>query len=393
MKKTNRFMLFILIALLLSCGGDSSTVAGSNGGISGTGNGGGTQVSLAGSAYKGPLIQDSSVSVFSIDGDTSSEVANTLVQTNLGNFSFDVDPGLLSIAASGRFYDEVDATYSDDAVTLSALANIGSEQQTHIYLNVLTHLSHDYALQLINQGYSYEQARYESESRVKELLKSVTGDISTTQPFINMGISTSPETTPEDNAYALYISSLFAESVNDRRVDDPGYTMTTLLNRLKEDVVNQDPIDEETLVSLQEANGRLDATAIQQNLEAVLIGETIVSISNVIEEVSPGLVPPSNLTTFTDNVNSKQRFCFDMTAICSDPEHKAEIIVPSGYSYELQIDDNGDFSSPEISTTWGRNFYEVDFAALTSGVWHFRVRRNHESGQLSTWAEADFQLP
>jgi hypothetical protein len=169
--------------------------------------------------------------------------------------------------------------------------------------------------------------------------------------------------------------------------------MTTLLNRLKEDVINQNPIDEGTLASLQEANGRLDAAAIQQNLEAVLIGETIVSISNVIEEVSPGLAPPSNLTTFTDNIYSKQRFCFDMTAICSDPVHKAEIIVPSGYSYELQVDDNGDFSSPEISTTWGRNFYEIDFAELTSGVWHFRVRRIHESGQLSVWAEADFELP
>ena len=393
MKKANRFMLFIVIALLLSCGGDASSIASSNGGISGTGNGGGTQVSLAGSAYKGPFIQDSSVSVFKVDGGASSEVSNTLVLTNQGNFSFNVAPGLLSIRATGRFYDETTATYSADAVTLKALANIGTTPQKPIYLNVLTHLSHDYALELINQGYSYAQATSEAENSVTDLLKTVTGDISITQPFINMSITNTSETTPEDNTYALYISSLFTESVNDKKLEDPEYTMTTLLDTLKADVINQDSIDEATLASLQQANGRLDAAAIQQNLEAVLIGATIAPIDNVIEEVSPGLAPPSNLTTYSDTVNSKQRFCFDMTAICSDPAHKAEIIVPSGYSYEFQFDNNGDFSSPEISTAWGRNFYEINFSSLSSGTWYFRVRRIHDDGQLSVWESVDFQLP
>ena len=181
--------------------------------------------------------------------------------------------------------------------------------------------------------------------------------------------------------------------MNDKKLEDPEYTMTTLLDTLKADVINQDSIDEATLASLQQANGRLDAAAIQQNLEAVLIGATIAPIDNVIEEVSPGLAPPSNLTTYSDTVNSKQRFCFDMTAICSDPGHKAEIIVPSGYSYEFQFDNNGDFSSPEISTAWGRNFYEINFSSLSSGTWYFRVRRIHDDGQLSVWESVDFQLP
>ena len=39
MKNTTKFVLFLLVALLLSCGGDSF-LASNDGGISGTGNGG-----------------------------------------------------------------------------------------------------------------------------------------------------------------------------------------------------------------------------------------------------------------------------------------------------------------------------------------------------------------
>lgn len=392
MNKLSKCILFLFIALLVSCGGDSYSVAGNDGGISGTGSGG-SKASLVGSAYKGPFIQDSAVNVFKIEGDTSSEISNTLVQANLGNFTLETDPGLLSVRATGRFYDETTATYSDDTVTLSALVNVAADEESTLYINVLTHMSHDYAVELINQGNSYGQAMQQAENRVKELLASVTGEVPTTQPFINMNLSNSPGTVPEDNAYVLYVSSLLTEAVNERSLEDPGYTMTTLLNTLKADVFNDSAIDEETLVSLQEANGRLDAASIQQNLEAVLLGETIAPVSDVIEEVSPGLIAPSNLTTFTDTVNGKQRFCFDMVAVCSDSAHKAEIIVPAGYSYEFQIDNNADFSSPEVSSPWGRNFYEIDTVTLGSGTWHFRVRKIHESGQLSTWADVDFVLP
>ena len=392
MNKLSRCIFFPFIALLLSCGGDSYSVASNDGGISGTGNGG-SKASLAGSAYKGPFIQDSAINVFKIEGDTSSEISNSLVQENLGNFTLQTDPGLLSVRATGRFYDETTATYSDDTVTLSALVNVTAGQQARLYINVLTHMSHDYAVELINQGNSYEQAMQQAERRVKELLATVTGEVSVTQPFINMNLSNTPGTVPEDNAYVLYVSSLFSEAVDERSIESPGYTMSTLLNTLKADVFNDSAIDEETLASLQEANGRLDATSIQQNLEAVLLGETIAPVNDVIEEVSPGLVAPSNLTTYTDTVNSKQRFCFDMLASCSDSGHKAEIIVPTGYSYEYQIDDNADFSSPSESSTWGRNFYEIDTVGLASGTWYFRVRKIHESGQLSTWADVDFVLP
>ena len=393
MKKITQLTFFLLVALLLSCGGDSYPAASNEGGISGTGNGG-SKSSLSGSAYKGPFIQDGEVNVISIEGDNSSEIANSQIRDNLGDFLLEVEPGLLSVSATGRFYDETEATYSEESVTLKALVNKDPEQQASIFVNALTLLSHDLAVELINQGNSYEQATLEAENKVKDLLTAVTGDIPTSQSFLNMNISNTPGTTAEDNAYSLYISSLFTEAVNERRVEAPQYTMTMLLNTLAADVINGDPIDEDTLASLQEANGRLDAASIQQNLEAVLIGETIAPIGDVIETVSPGLVPPSNLTTSADPVAGAQRFCFDMTADCSSPEHKAEITVAQGHTYDLQIDDNADFSSPIVSLQdWQRNYFDIEHASLGSGTRYFRVRKSHDDGQLSLWAQTDFVVP
>lgn len=392
MKNTTKFIFFLLVALLLSCGGESF-VASNDGGISGTGNGG-SKSSLAGSAYKGPFIQDSEVNVLKIEGDSSSLIASSQVQANLGDFLLEVEPGLLSVATSGRYYDETEATYSEESITLKALVNKDPEQPALVFVNVLTLLSHDEAVKGIDLGNSYEQATQDAQSKVKTLLAAVTGDIPTSQPFTNMNISNRPGTTAEDNAYALYVSALFSEAVNERRLEEPQYSMATLLNTLRADVGNGDPIDETTLRSLQEANGRLDAASIQQNLEAVLIGETIAPVADVIEAVSPGLVAPANLTTSVAPTAPAQQFCFDMTAVCSNPEHKAEIITASGYSYELQIDDNADFSSPIVDLQgWQRNYFEIEHVSIGSGTRYFRVRKSHDDGQFSLWSQTDFQVP
>jgi len=125
-----------------------------------------------------------------------------------------------------------------------------------------------------------------------------------------------------------------------------------------------------------------------------LIGETIAPIGEVIETVSPGLVPPSNLTTSVNTTGEAQQFCFDMTVECSNPEHKAEIITAVGYAYDLQIDDNADFSSPIVNLTdWRRNFFDVEHASLGSGTRYFRVRKSYDDGQLSLWAQTDFVVP
>ena len=400
MTKTTKIFFYFLIALLLSCGGETY-VASNDGGISGTGDGsvpgpgnGGNISSLVGSAYKGPFIQDSEVNVFNIGDDTGSIISNTVIEANLGDFTLEVEPGLLSVAASGRFYDETEASFSADSVTLRALINKAPDQEESIFVNVLTHLSHDYAIELIYQGHSYEKATELAEKRVKELLAAVTGDIPTSEPFNNMNISNSPGTVPGDNAYALYISSLLTEAVHERSIEEPQYTMTALLNALRENVIYNAPIDEATLTFLQEANGNLDASSIQQNLEAVLFGATIAPVGDVIEAVTPGLIPPSNLSTYTDPLYAIQSFCFDMGALCSDPAHKAEIIVAQDYTYEFQIDDNVDFSSPLASETgWMRNYFDIEAASLGSGTWYFRVRKKHDTGQYSTWAEVEFVVP
>lgn len=76
------------------------------------------------------------------------------------------------------------------------------------------------------------------------------------------------------------------------------------------------------------------------------------------------------------------------------PEHKAQIVTATGFTYDLQIDDNADFSSPIVDLSgWRRNYYEIEHSSLGSGTRYFRVRKHHDDGQLSLWSETDFETP
>ena len=392
MKKITQLLFSLSMVLLLSCSG-GTYVASNDGGISGTGNGG-SQSSIAGSAYKGPFVQDSEVNVFKVDGDSSALISNAQVQANLGDFIVEVEPGLLSVATTGRFYDETTATFSDDSVTLKALVNKLPDQQALIFINVLTLLSHDDTIERINLGHSFEQANNEAQEKVKTFLAALTGEIPTSEPFTNMNIINTLNTTPQDNAYSLYVSSLFSEAVHIQRLEEPHYSMTTLLSQLRSDLINNLPLNETTLRTLQEAHANLDAETIQLNLQALYVDANVPPLSDVIAIVSPGLEGPENLTAYYDAEVAIQRLCFDMMSTCSQAQHTDEITRPESFNYEIQLDDQNDFSSPTISeANWPINFFDIEAESLGSGEWYFRVRKQHASGQYSVWEQIDFILP
>tara|TARA_B100000446_G_scaffold163147_1_gene164024 strand:+ start:876 stop:1151 length:276 start_codon:yes stop_codon:yes gene_type:complete len=81
-------------------------------------------------------------------------------------------------------------------------------------------------------------------------------------------------------------------------------------------------------------------------------------------------------------------------ASSTTPEHKAQIVTATGLTYDLQIDDNVDFSSPIVDLSgWRRNYYEIEHSSLGSGTRYFRVRKHQDDGQLSIWAQTDFVVP
>ncbi len=82
----------------------------------------------------------------------------------------------------------------------------------------------------------------------------------------------------------------------------------------------------------------------------------------------PSLVSPSNGDTLTDNTPS-----FDWTDVSGAVE------------YEIQVDNNSDFSSPEIDEIVSTSGY-VSSISLSDGVYYWKVRGENEAGIWGDWS-------
>jgi hypothetical protein len=95
---------------------------------------------------------------------------------------------------------------------------------------------------------------------------------------------------------------------------------------------------------------------------------------DTLAPAAPGLLAPINGTITNDNTPT-----FEWTSV-SDP---------SGVTYQIQIDDNDDFSSPvysEINLT-GTTFTLLDEYALASGKYYWHVRAKDGANNVGDWSE------
>lgn len=63
-----------------------------------------------------------------------------------------------------------------------------------------------------------------------------------------------------------------------------------------------------------------------------------------------------------------------------------DVTDPSVVHYQVQVDDDADFSSPEISKTWV-NSSSTTLSALPDGEYHWRVRAVDEAGNEGEWSD------
>jgi hypothetical protein len=140
-----------------ACGGDDeSSGSGASGATGGNGgNGGGftpVEVALQGALQKGPLIIGSSldVAILDADGDPTGDVFPTTTINDLGEFevSFTAS-GPLSLTGDGFYYNEVTGQVSTAPITLQALHLIAMEGTQSAFVNTVTHLSYQRALDLL----------------------------------------------------------------------------------------------------------------------------------------------------------------------------------------------------------------------------------------------------
>jgi hypothetical protein len=110
---------------------------------------------LRGVVQKGPFVLGSTVTLSAIDtsGTPTGQVFTTQTTTDIGDFNITFAyRGNVDIEAQGFYYDEVTGALSGAPVVLRALYDITNGGAQGAYVNVVTHLAHDRALNLMGDG-------------------------------------------------------------------------------------------------------------------------------------------------------------------------------------------------------------------------------------------------
>ncbi len=127
---------------------------------------------LSGSIQKGPFVLGSTVTLSAVDstGAPTGQVFNTQTTTELGDFAVTFAyRGNVDMQAQGFYYDEVTGTLSTSPIVLRALYVVTNGGAQSAYINIITHLAHDRAVNLMGDGGSSlasAEAQAESELEV-----------------------------------------------------------------------------------------------------------------------------------------------------------------------------------------------------------------------------------
>lgn len=199
--------LYSLLLLITACSQPSNNnddqIAAANGGISGTGDGSSSYAYTTGSSYKGPMVAGSNITVYRLtnNGDLNQILSSQIINDqNQGEFAIKLpNAGIYSIQTTGKFYDEITGTYSEEVITLKVLVNMHEASPKFllpdgIHANVLTTLIHDDMLNLINNGKTYEDAYNTTAAKVSKLFEAMTGAFNLSKPFMYIGIEPTPPT-------------------------------------------------------------------------------------------------------------------------------------------------------------------------------------------------------
>ncbi|MDO4946362.1 MAG: FISUMP domain-containing protein [Fibrobacter sp.] len=136
-----------------------------------------TNGTITGVAQKGPFMFHSVINLTELYGDSLSKTTRSYtdeVSGNKGDFvipAVTLENGIVSMEASGRYYNEVTGTWTTTYMTLQSLVEISAGDQkkvgrTKANINILTHLEYDRVLKLYRMGYSLAAAKKQAQQEI-----------------------------------------------------------------------------------------------------------------------------------------------------------------------------------------------------------------------------------
>jgi hypothetical protein len=227
-------LAIVSAAVSLQCGGgggatsedagqDSSFFDGSDAGLGDTGpskdaSGDGSDAKsgsaiLKGAIQKGPFVLGSSVQISAINstGSPTGTSFNTSTTDDLGDFTVAFAyRGYVDMQASGFYYDEVTGALSTAPIVLHALYDVTTGGAQNAYINIVTHLAHDRAVNLMSGGMALAAAEAEAESELVVALGIGGTGFSPGGTGVNLNELGADN---DQNAYLFAVSAIMVETV------------------------------------------------------------------------------------------------------------------------------------------------------------------------------------
>ncbi len=226
---------------------------------------------ISGFVQKGPYLIGTSLNLSELNSDLSQtgKIFTTNISNNQGAFeisNIDLASNYVEITAGGFYFNEVRGENSTAQLTLSAVSDI--LDNSHLNVNVLSHLEKDRLLHLVSSGTSFADAKIQAQREILKVFTFEKSDIANSE-LLNIAEG------GEDNAILLAVSVILQGHLN---VADMSELIGMMNSDLKEDGVLDNPsigtslINNARLANLEDVRTNLEEQYAELDVDASISG-------------------------------------------------------------------------------------------------------------------------
>ncbi|HQM85840.1 MAG TPA: DUF1566 domain-containing protein [bacterium] len=279
MKKLLISLMFVLLFVIGSCGGDdkgntgntgdsgNSGDSGNTGDTGDTGNSGNSgntgdpqKYKIAGFVQKGPFVQGSEIKIQELDNSLVPTGTSYTISTtdDFGSFemSREMTSNFVEVTASGFYFNEVSGALSTAPINFRVIADLSENKPVNI--NILTTIERERIKNLIESGKTFSEARTLAETEILTVfnIKDIAGN------FQEMDISKDGDA----NAVLLAVSVILQQGNGEAE-------MSELISKITQDIKSDgklDGVSQQTEIT--ENSKVLDLVSIRTNIETRYTG-------------------------------------------------------------------------------------------------------------------------
>lgn len=249
---------------------------------------------LSGAVEKGPFVTGSSVTISVLDGPTLAPTGmtfDTTTASDLGEFELLLsEPAPLQIEGDGFYYNEALGALSASRIVLRAFFVPSGTASETVYVNLITHLTHERVRRLVRDGETFDDATAQAEAELLEQL-------GITEPTFEpggRGVDISIAGGDDDaNAYLFGVSATLAVAATRRPSGSPDANLQELTNSLTIDLREDGELAPAVLDEIHAALAALSTAEIEAAFTARLmtLGSSAVApdLDRVLDQDRDGL--------------------------------------------------------------------------------------------------------